>query len=249
MESAGAGPATVVPQIQCPSHPWAGRKDIGDNGMTFYVALAEADTVYQSAPVFTSTGSGVNQIRTYRYPAGNTSAAIISATVRRQMTTVNQYRFDRGVVLADVSDGTSTTAMIGERGPDSGRQSAGWAFAPDATFPNAVPTNAAVYVGMEANAPWYTTTVDADWDDPASFCPDPGLFVPSSLTSDCPANAVSSFHPGGGYFVFVDGHVRFLTFAAANKGYDTDPYAAPAPKSVLQQLVTRNAGEQVPEGF
>jgi prepilin-type processing-associated H-X9-DG protein len=116
----------------------------------------------------------------------------------------------KGLRLTDITDGTSNTLMLGER-PPAADLFLGWYGASD-----------------------YDCLLSArqQYGDPfgASGCVLPGLFGPGRVDGPCDgdSNHFWSFHSGGANWVFGDGSVHFL------------PYAASA---VTIPLASRNGGE------
>jgi prepilin-type N-terminal cleavage/methylation domain-containing protein/prepilin-type processing-associated H-X9-DG protein len=125
------------------------------------------------------------------------------------------------VTMVGVSDGTSSTLMLGER-PPSNNLRFGWWFAgagyrdgltspfqdgtgdvtlgtDDVNYPTAMrryPTNATNGVAMDCAANKYQ-------------------FQPGLLTDDCDQCHFWSLHPNGANFAFADGSVRYLTHSSA----------------------------------
>ena len=102
-----------------------------------------------------------------------------------------------GVRLTDVTDGTSSTLMLGER-PPTANLLLGWWGASD-----------------------YDTLLSTRqlYGDPfgAPGCVMPGLFGPGRLSGPCngDGNHFWSFHDGGANWVFADGSVRFLPYSSS----------------------------------
>ena len=65
----------------------------------------------------------------------------------------------------------------------------------------------------------------------------PTLPAPASLTNFCQFATLNSSHTGGSNFVFADGHVAFLTFAAGNT------LIADGTKTMFEALASRASGE------
>src|SRR5581483_2685903 len=80
-----------------------------------------------------------------------------------------------------------------------------------------------------------------DYDPNGAACPNPGVFGPTVIGSQCSFNSVNSFHTGGANFLFDDGSVRFLTYAINA----FIPSASP-PVTIIEALVTRDGGEVIP---
>ena len=66
-------------------------------------------------------------------------------------------------------------------------------------------------------------------------CPDPDRFRPGDFNNYCDTHHFWSPHPGGAYFVFGDGAVRFVQYTVAT--------------SVLPALATRAGGEAIDPSF
>ncbi len=130
--------------------------------------------------------------------------------------------------LADVTDGTSTTVMVGERPPSADRDF-GWWFAG---------------VGMEddSTADCLLATNTYNQDESGAACPPrlangrfpplpsdrTSFFQPGVLGDNCHKLHFWSLHAGGANFLFADASVRFLSYSAAD---------------VLPQLATISGGE------
>lgn len=118
------------------------------------------------------------------------------------------------VRLVDVTDGTSNTLLVGERPP------------PELRTPNWYANSGIFGSGSLASH----VGVREIHDDPAVdyVCPQPAHFGPATPKSPCGYVHFWSFHPNGANFVFCDGSVHFLTYAA-------DP--------LLPALATRAGGD------
>jgi prepilin-type N-terminal cleavage/methylation domain-containing protein/prepilin-type processing-associated H-X9-DG protein len=247
--TSSTGYQNVLAIFQCPSHPMAFTKGTGgyNYGLTFYVALA-VDNTFQNyisfsyTTPYTTTGKypNVTYSYAYTYTYGPDNAAITysySANVTYGYKNGNYfvdetYGGSGGVKITAVTDGTSNTAMIGERGPSPDGYW-GWAYSGS---------------NLDGNAPVYTTVAmvysysTGYSGTAANRCQFPLNFGPMDPNSYCSVNGVYSMHTGGANFVFVDGHVAFLTYAVAG--------AQPNSKlTMLQALVTRNGGEVVTYDF
>jgi prepilin-type N-terminal cleavage/methylation domain-containing protein/prepilin-type processing-associated H-X9-DG protein len=102
-----------------------------------------------------------------------------------------------GVRLTDVTDGTSTTLMVGER-PPAADLFEGWWGASD-------------YDTLLSTRQLYGDLFGA------GGCVFPGLFGPGRLNGPCngDSNHFWSFHSGGGNWLLADGSVRFLPYSAS----------------------------------
>lgn len=112
--------------------------------------------------------------------------------------------------LTDVTDGTSHTLLLGERPPSPAPALdwGWWAWSAYDTALAAVDRRSLIYFG----------------------CPTPSRYRPGELMNRCDSTHFWSFHPGGGNWLFADGSVHFLMYAAAD---------------LLPALASRNGGEVV----
>jgi prepilin-type N-terminal cleavage/methylation domain-containing protein/prepilin-type processing-associated H-X9-DG protein len=121
------------------------------------------------------------------------------------------------VRIADITDGTSHTLMVGER-PPSEDLVFGWWFA--GAGQSSTGSSDVVLGAREINITY-----------PAQECPaGPYSFGPGDLQNNCDQFHFWSLHPNGANFLFADGSVHFLAYAAA---------------SVLPALATRAGGEAI----
>lgn len=125
-------------------------------------------------------------------------------------------RAQSGVRLSEVTDGTSSTLLIGEKPP----------------------------LGRNLDGNWYTITVPSSGPPAGSGisylqvlfptgvggCAGPIGFGPGILTNPCDNHHFWSLHSGGANFLFVDGGVRFLRHSI---------------RDVMPALATRAGGEIV----
>ncbi len=122
---------------------------------------------------------------------------------------------DSQVRLADITDGTSHTVMVGERPPTFFWPPRGRWYGGDGSW-----GKADAYLGARETI---YGTIDG--------CPEgPYHFVAGRANNPCSAYHFWSLHPGGANFLFADGSVRFLSYSADR---------------VLPALSTRAGGEVV----
>jgi prepilin-type N-terminal cleavage/methylation domain-containing protein/prepilin-type processing-associated H-X9-DG protein len=100
-----------------------------------------------------------------------------------------------GVAISDITDGTSTTLMLGERPPSADLAWGWWSFS---DYANVLATQD--FIGGTYLYPG---------------CPMPGIYRRGNVTNNCDSNHFWSMHEGGGNWVFADGSVHFLPYSAA----------------------------------
>jgi prepilin-type N-terminal cleavage/methylation domain-containing protein/prepilin-type processing-associated H-X9-DG protein len=201
--------ATVVPVFSCPS-----------DGRTLQTV--------QSEGVSTSLSSymGVNGIDLWAWSTTPTGPQ----DLRGIMVPTNKYRGDwgtkdipasmQGTRLAEITDGTSNTLLVGER-PPAHSLDFGWAFGcygqdGEGTLDSTLGVN-------EVNL--HTTGIPE-----IDACPSgPYSFSPGRVENPCDQFHYYSLHPGGANFLFADGSVHFLSYSIAN--------------DVLRAMASMNGGE------
>jgi prepilin-type processing-associated H-X9-DG protein len=143
--------------------------------------------------------------------------AYLGAEGHNQIKRDGVFYLDSRVRLIDITDGLSTTLMVGER-PPSADGSLGWWYA---GWGQSQDGSAEMVLGVrERNAKY------------GGACPSgPSHFGPGRVNNVCDVLHFWSLHPGNGAnFAFADGSVHFLTYAA-------DP--------IMPALATRAGGEVV----
>jgi prepilin-type processing-associated H-X9-DG protein len=239
-EPGSATGATELRILQCPSHPLAGRPFAGSGAAdpratTFYVSLYETNESLE-ATEFSASSNGVTTTE-YTYP---NFTSVIAWTVRIESHTPD-YSFQSGtggvgIRITRIADGTSSTVVVGERAPPPDRSRGGWGnWGADISSPVRATTC------NNTNGITHGYPYQGGWSPQGNPCPFPALFGPGSATDFCAFNSVNSMHTGGGNFVFADGHVGFITFAAATA------LLPDGSKTVLEALVSRASGELVPD--
>jgi prepilin-type N-terminal cleavage/methylation domain-containing protein/prepilin-type processing-associated H-X9-DG protein len=120
--------------------------------------------------------------------------------------------------ISDITDGTTTTAMLGERPPSADLSYGWWDGEAYHTFLGAANmTPLYLFSGGDGNVP----------------CPQNGpfCFQAGHLANNCDAAHFWSVHPGGGNFLFADGSTHFLSYRLGT--------------TVVPMLATRAGGEVV----
>lgn len=121
--------------------------------------------------------------------------------------------------LAEVTDGSSHTLLLGERPPNGRLLSGNW-------YTIAVPPDPAVL--SDPNFAGSGISYLPVYFEGGGRCKGPMRFGPGRVENPCDAGHFWSLHPGGGNFAFCDGSVRFFRYEAS---------------SILPALATRAGGE------
>jgi prepilin-type N-terminal cleavage/methylation domain-containing protein len=142
-----------------------------------------------------------------------------------------------GVRIAAITDGTSTTLLVGER-PPSYDLSYGWVWAGSGDYPGFGATDVVLGVrekvtasGINPGAVGQNPTTNADF------------FRPGDLNDpqDLHRYHFWSLHPMGGNWLFADGGVRFITYAAGTAYIGSYPGVGNV--TLLEALASRDGGE------
>jgi prepilin-type processing-associated H-X9-DG protein len=134
------------------------------------------------------------------------------------------------VRIADITDGTSNTLLVGESPPlNAGADSRGaWYNGVGLTDGSRVYGSPEVVLGVREN------NINSGYPGVFQNCPrQPASYGPGTQGNPCDLFHFWSPHAGGANFLLADGSVHFLSYAA-------DP--------LLPKLATRAGGEVVPAG-
>jgi prepilin-type N-terminal cleavage/methylation domain-containing protein/prepilin-type processing-associated H-X9-DG protein len=125
---------------------------------------------------------------------------------------------DSAIRIADVTDGTSNTLMVGER-PPSADEALGWWYAGEGQAKDGSGDMVLGVREYNTGSPW------------GRGCPyGPYAFRAGRVSNQCDAFHFWSLHPGGAHFLFADGSVHFLSYSV---------------DSLLPALSSRAGGEAV----
>ncbi|VTS07690.1 DUF1559 domain-containing protein [Tuwongella immobilis] len=125
------------------------------------------------------------------------------------------------VRFLDISDGTSSTLLIGEKIP-LGKYLAGNWYANAITLEDLMAGDS---ISSGISSSMMSTNLTR-----IGPCQGPFRYGPSRVTNPCDATHFGSLHPGGSNFVLCDGSVRFIAYSAVD---------------LMPALASRNGGEIV----
>lgn len=194
----------VVPIYICPSD---GRplSDSGDYGLIHYLGVTAPNTHHWDSfgnPPRNTSFQGILVRRTYYFNSNNRTDA--GMEMNNPPTTMN-----------GIPDGTSNTLMVGERPPHSANEWGVWA-----------------YEHLDSTLGAGNSLFGESTSDTGASCPVGNqYFQPGRQSNPCDIHHFWSLHTGGGNWVFGDGSVRFLTYAAG--------------VTVIPALATKAGGEVV----
>jgi prepilin-type N-terminal cleavage/methylation domain-containing protein/prepilin-type processing-associated H-X9-DG protein len=208
-----SGPfATVVPVFSCPSDPRT-LQPVQSQGfkvsLSSYLGVSGTDLW-----AWSTTPTGPQDLRGILVPTNKLDAATGIPEIRASI---------EGTRLSEITDGTSTTLLVGERPPgrslDFGLAFACWGQDNVGNLDSTLGVN-------EVNLHW---TGIPEIDD----CPSgPYWFRPGRVEDPCDQFHYYSLHGGGANFLFADSHVQFLSY-----GIDKN--------KVMPALATMSGGEPV----
>jgi prepilin-type N-terminal cleavage/methylation domain-containing protein/prepilin-type processing-associated H-X9-DG protein len=131
---------------------------------------------------------------------------------------IDEYIRFKPVKFAHITDGLSTTLLVGERPPSPDRSWGWW------------------WCEMYHTSLWacgeQAPISDSNNDGTGAPCPARSFFSPGDLVNYCHANHFWSIHAGGGNWLMCDGSVQFMQYSAGT--------------TVIPLMATRNGGEVIP---
>lgn len=135
--------------------------------------------------------------------------------------------------IQQIGDGTSNTAVVGERAPSIDGYWGWWDYPSVADTYGAVVAPTLFFATSTGNPAAKNGTVS----NTGTACPSPSFPGPSLDTSDCGFNSVWSNHPSGCNYLFADGHVVFIPYTSAGSRLPGST------ETLVEALVTPNGGE------
>jgi prepilin-type processing-associated H-X9-DG protein len=189
------GPFSLVDRtFSCPSDSQALQPvSYGDFSVAYssYLGVNGIDLL-----AWSTTPKGPQDLRGVMVPANKYDGA----TGKMQIAASSQ-----GTRISDISDGTTTTLLVGERPTDSNQD---WGLCYGCAMGQDLGGTLDATLGVnEVNLP-------QSGMDPCP--PGPYSFSPGRIDNPCDQFHFWSPHPGGANFLFADYHVQFLSYAVKN---------------------------------
>ncbi len=199
------------------------------------VFVCPSDMATSPFAVLDGSGNTLVMMTASSYAASVGNDATDSTTGLNNDGLGNGVMFRNSAVrLADITDGSSQTILVGERA---------WAIT-EGVWAGVV-TNGTTRRGPKNPCP----TTGALFYAAATLVQAHGNVLNTNTDPDGGLDDFSSFHPGGANFVFADGSVRFLKSVLRNSGQTPGGATIYSPTSlILQALSTRGGGEVVSAG-
>ena len=187
--------ASIIPTYMCPADP---RENAG--GLYKASTVAFAMTSYLGLLGKRQGDASFGALGVFRGFVAEGNEIIIQTTP---------------VKTSHITDGLSTTLMVGERPPSSDNMYGAWAG-----------------INFDSSM-WAINTLSPVYDDRGAQhrCLVPSYFSPGDLTDYCHVNHFWSFHYGGGNWLMCDGSVHFMDYSAGT--------------TVIPVLATIRGGEDV----
>jgi prepilin-type N-terminal cleavage/methylation domain-containing protein len=129
------------------------------------------------------------------------------------------------VKISQITDGLSSTVMVGERPPSADLYWGWWAYQDWDSF---------LWAVMDISYAPYITDDSQGNGPPAGSgapCPQRSYFSPGDNINHCHADHYWSFHYSGGHWLMCDGSVQFMDYSAGTR--------------IIPAMATRNGGEVV----
>lgn len=212
---------TMLPLLLCPSTPHRYEPIGGDGATPTPHWMAGAPTDY-------SFSHGADAIRALPGDDAGCPGGLLNYWSQYPQHTRGAFGYNSSCKLSDITDGTSHSLLMGEKGGSLLTYS-GWSsdmprltveypwamsaveyFAPtgDGTTPRSYYVAGAYGVTFELHVPPHCPQFPLSEADPNPINPYP-RDLPAT-TDEHPFYAYQSAHPGGAYFLFADGAARFV---------------------------------------
>jgi prepilin-type N-terminal cleavage/methylation domain-containing protein/prepilin-type processing-associated H-X9-DG protein len=202
-----------------PGQPAIGANTV--NGKTVKVMICPSDP-RSSGSLVCNDGGNLAALTDYLAVVGRNQFKEAPANGQDGIVYINS-----SVKITGITDGTSNTLLVGER-PPSNTLYYGWMWAGSGDLPYFGTTDVVLGVRERSESPDAT----------------PDYYRPGSLNDPTDSHRYHywSLHSGGGMWLFADGHVQFITYAA---GTATTPLPTGGNTTILEALATRSGGEVV----